>query len=423
MKTILSLFDYTGNWARPYAEAGYDVVLVDIKHGLDVLALDHEWLRARKPHGILAGPPCTDFAGSGAQYWPAKDADGRTEASLALIRQTLAIVEFCQPAWWVLENPVGRLNRWLGKPRMYFHPWEFGDAYTKKTALWGEFNSNLRRTPVEPVMYTTSTGKCGSWYLGASWREERTDERATQCYADGLCARVHGGQPMTDVEYVSDELRSYRGVIFQWRGQEALAGQMAKIDRNLARAELDPDIARLEGEIRAKRESVCDHDFPAREAEGGNRCGGCGAVLPVMTATLGTTPFTPDHPRMVKTVIGVQFEVYGEPIPQGSHRSPRAGVVINDNPRLKAWRAAIVKACPRERIEGPVSVHAVFRFQRPKSSKREWPAVKPDLDKLVRALFDGITASGLWEDDSRVVRVSAEKKYGEPGVSVTVEMV
>ena len=175
MRTILSLFDYTGNWARPYAEAGYDVVLVDIKHGIDVLDLNSEWFMENdfgEIHGILAGPPCTDFAGSGAQYWPAKDADGRTEASLALIRQTLAIVEFCQPEWWVLENPVGRLNRWLGKPRMYFHPWEFGDPYTKKTALWGEFNGNLKRTPVEPIRVSSQ----GSWVQKLGGKSERTKE-------------------------------------------------------------------------------------------------------------------------------------------------------------------------------------------------------------------------------------------------------
>ena len=81
MKTILSLFDYSGNWPKPYLDAGYNVVQVDIKHGQDVLEIDAQWLLDNDladVHGILAAPPCTDFAGSGAQYWPAKDTDGRT---------------------------------------------------------------------------------------------------------------------------------------------------------------------------------------------------------------------------------------------------------------------------------------------------------------------------------------------------------
>jgi hypothetical protein len=49
-----------------------------------------------------------------------------------------------------LENPIGRLNRWLGKPVMYFNPCDYGDTYTKRTALWGEFNSDLPFNKVFP---------------------------------------------------------------------------------------------------------------------------------------------------------------------------------------------------------------------------------------------------------------------------------
>jgi|TARA_R100000501_G_C2548953_1_gene64445 superfamily I DNA and RNA helicase len=36
MLTIISLCDFTGEWSRPYKEAGYDVLQVDLKHGQDV---------------------------------------------------------------------------------------------------------------------------------------------------------------------------------------------------------------------------------------------------------------------------------------------------------------------------------------------------------------------------------------------------
>jgi hypothetical protein len=67
-----------------------------------------------------------------------------------------------QPKFWALENPVGRLKDYLGKPAMYFHPYEYGDPYTKKTCLWGNFNmpeknvvmpvegSKLHRLPPSP---------------------------------------------------------------------------------------------------------------------------------------------------------------------------------------------------------------------------------------------------------------------------------
>ena len=155
-KNILSLFDFSGVWSQPYVDKGYAVTRLDIQTGGDVLTFDSNAYLAEhgQPQGILAAPPCTDFASSGARWWADKDKDGRTREALRLIDTTLAIVEVLQPAWWALENPVGRLTRLrpqLGKP-FYFQPWWYGDAYTKKTGLWGDFNSNLRRNEVEPIM-------------------------------------------------------------------------------------------------------------------------------------------------------------------------------------------------------------------------------------------------------------------------------
>lgn len=168
MKVILSLCDYTGNWSRPYAEAGYDVRLVDLKHGDDVRLFKHIDAHVQ---GILAAPPCDSFSGSGAQYWPAKDADGRTLSSLSIVDACLRLVAIYRPVWWALENPVGRLRRWLGPPRLMFHPCDYGDAYTKKTCLWGEFTAP-RRTPVEPVRVSSQ----GSWVQRLGGKSERTKE-------------------------------------------------------------------------------------------------------------------------------------------------------------------------------------------------------------------------------------------------------
>lgn len=150
---ILSLFDYSGEWSRPYREAGYDVLQVDIKHGHDIFDLDLTSMP--RPRGILAAPPCTDFAVSGARWWKDKDADGRTEASIRLMWQTIDTIKALDPEWWALENPVGRLNQLV--PELapfgpwYWQPWWFGDAYTKRTGLWGTFNRELPRSEVTPV--------------------------------------------------------------------------------------------------------------------------------------------------------------------------------------------------------------------------------------------------------------------------------
>lgn len=175
-KVILSLFDFTGSWSDPYRKAGYDVRQIDIKHGDDVRLFEH----IGKVHGVLAAPPCTVFAGSGARWWKDKDESGQTLDGLALVDAAMRIILAHDPAWWVLENPVGRLRRWLGPPNYTFDPCDHGDAYTKKTLLWGRFNLP-ERSPVEPVMYERG-GKRGSWMwatLGGSSERTKTLRSAT----------------------------------------------------------------------------------------------------------------------------------------------------------------------------------------------------------------------------------------------------
>lgn len=62
-RVILSLCDATGNWSRPYEEAGYRVIRVDLSCGDDVRHMRYPG----KVHGILAAPPCRVFASSGGR--------------------------------------------------------------------------------------------------------------------------------------------------------------------------------------------------------------------------------------------------------------------------------------------------------------------------------------------------------------------
>ena len=186
-KTVLSLFDFSGNWSKPYAEAGANVIQIDLKLGIDVMDIIREWLDENilsgyeSVDGILAAPPCTDFAVSGAQYFAAKDADGRTAKSLELVRQVLRCVEYLKPDWWAMENPVGRLNTLL--PELaeygpwYFQPCDYGDAYTKKTGLWGRFTPPLPLfiggdRSVNPIRACSQ----GSWIQTLGGKSERTKQ-------------------------------------------------------------------------------------------------------------------------------------------------------------------------------------------------------------------------------------------------------
>jgi len=178
MKTIISLFDYSGSWSAPYREAGHNVIQVDIKLGIDIMTVNPA--QFGRVDGILAAPPCTDFAVSGAQWWPVKDTDGRTAHSIALVRKTLDIIQYCQPDWWALENPVGRIDKLVPELQQFgpwwFQPHWYGDPYTKKTGLWGTFNRNLPTNYVEPEFYERG-GKRGSWmWATLGGKSERTKE-------------------------------------------------------------------------------------------------------------------------------------------------------------------------------------------------------------------------------------------------------
>jgi site-specific DNA-cytosine methylase len=114
----------------------------------DIRQIDTFKLRADHPEvrGILAAPPCTEFS-------LAKNGQERDFAKgLETVCACLRIIACFRPAWWALENPVGYLGRWLGRPRDVFEPHEFGDAWTKRTALWGSF-VNPKRGP-----FVKSTG-------------------------------------------------------------------------------------------------------------------------------------------------------------------------------------------------------------------------------------------------------------------------
>lgn len=143
---ILSLCDDSGAWVKPYRAAGYQVRTVDLKRGEDVRLM---YKPSETVIGILAAPPCTMFAVSGNR-WKRSEDDYRE--ALSVVDACLRIVASCRDTleFWCLENPIGTLVRWIGKPRCYVHPWYYSrlsgrhEHHTKKTALWGDFRIPAR---------------------------------------------------------------------------------------------------------------------------------------------------------------------------------------------------------------------------------------------------------------------------------------
>ena len=88
-KVIISLFDYTGNWSKPWKENGYEVIQIDIQRGQDILVWNYKKIDKESVYGVLAAVPCTDFALSGAKHFAKKDKEGTTKKSKELVYKTL----------------------------------------------------------------------------------------------------------------------------------------------------------------------------------------------------------------------------------------------------------------------------------------------------------------------------------------------
>ena len=81
---------------------------------------------------MIAFPPCTHLAVSGARYFAVKRADGRQQAALEFVRRL-----FNAPIKKIaVENPIGIISTEIRKPDQIIHPWQFGHGETKATCLW-----------------------------------------------------------------------------------------------------------------------------------------------------------------------------------------------------------------------------------------------------------------------------------------------
>ena len=148
----------------------------------------------------------------------------------------------------------------------------------------------------------------------------------------------------------------------------------------------------------------------------------------------------------------ILFHVVGTPAPQGSKTAMPVRKngkltgktnLVESSKALKPWRTLVTHQARRAKPKGftpyvgAVRVEVIFRFPRPKGhygtgrnagtlkpSAPEHHITKPDADKLLRAIFDGLTAAGIYRDDSQVIETYAAKRYAHgdnPGATISVE--
>ena len=92
---------------------------------------------------MIAFPPCTHLAVSGARHFEQKRKDGRQKQAIDFFMKMInAPIKYI-----AVENPVGIMSTHYRKPDQCIHPYYFGDEYSKKTCLWLKNLEPLKHYP------------------------------------------------------------------------------------------------------------------------------------------------------------------------------------------------------------------------------------------------------------------------------------
>lgn len=136
MMRILVACEYSGRVREAFRKLGHDAWSCDLlpsddnsPYHIQGNVLEHlndGW------DMMIAHPPCTHLAVSGARYFAEKIADGRQQEALDFVQQLLdAPIERI-----ALENPISVISSKIRKPDQIIQPWMFGHGETKATCLW-----------------------------------------------------------------------------------------------------------------------------------------------------------------------------------------------------------------------------------------------------------------------------------------------
>lgn len=171
---ILCLYDLTGNMAKPWIDAGYTAVIVDMQHKPGIREdgqiirvgedIRNGWLPPRELTDriafVAAFPPCDHLAVSGSRWFKGKGLR-KLALSIDLFATAADLCEWLEVPY-LIENPVSTISTYWRKPDATFHPHHFTllepeDNYTKQTCLWT--GGGLRDAEVVPRLHLGRAGR------------------------------------------------------------------------------------------------------------------------------------------------------------------------------------------------------------------------------------------------------------------------
>jgi hypothetical protein len=165
---ILVACEWSGAVRDRLVKMGHDAWSCDTEHGEGEFPDRHRQCKVEKLLGeqwdmMIAFPPCTHLASSGARWFAQKRADGRQQKAIYFFKYlwTAGIPRIA------IENPVGIMSTVLKTPDQIVQPWQFGDPYEKRSCLWLRNLPPLEPTNVvepEPRHRTKSGRTLPPWY-------------------------------------------------------------------------------------------------------------------------------------------------------------------------------------------------------------------------------------------------------------------
>jgi hypothetical protein len=156
---VLDLYSGLRGWSEPWRERGHEVVTVDFDGAFepDMLAdVGKIWIGDLpwRPDVVLASPPCERFTVLRiGKNWTHSHQPRNKQAweAMRLVRLTVDLIEDLEPAFWVVENPVGKLRRLRTGLEHYERRTvtycQYGMRWRKATDLWGGFPPSLTLAP------------------------------------------------------------------------------------------------------------------------------------------------------------------------------------------------------------------------------------------------------------------------------------
>lgn len=191
MKVLIAC-EFSGTVRDAFAKLGHDAWSCDLEPTdtpgqhyqgdvMDILADGWDLM--------IAHPPCTHLAVSGARHFEAKRKDGRQQQGIDLFMQMVN----APISKIAVENPVGIMSTVYQKPSQIIEPYEYGHACTKKTCLWLKGLPLLKPTNIvdKGDVWVAKSGKrMSQWYYDSSClppkEREKMRNKTFQGIADAM---------------------------------------------------------------------------------------------------------------------------------------------------------------------------------------------------------------------------------------------